>query len=169
MSLSHSYDRLYGPVTDVDYELVSEAAPETLASSAGLGVAQGVRLGGAQLGSVDPSALAGVIAALVSGSIEGREAGTLAFALRAAGLVRDPATMNAIVQQHGAGINAYIQQIDMPRLVQRVVQSARAENPGVLACALDPGAALPLLGLGAVVGGLAVSLIRSHSDASHDR
>lgn len=135
-------------IQDAVYEVVDEG------EGFGPGLA-GPPLSGALSGALagpDPAGIAAALAGLASGALRGREAQALTAVLNGMGYTRDRAQINAVVAQHGPVLNAWLGQINVEALAAAGVRSAQQDRPGVLACATDPSASLPLLALGAVVG-----------------
>ncbi|MEM6327154.1 MAG: hypothetical protein AAF791_08550, partial [Bacteroidota bacterium] len=138
--------------------LGSQTAPMFDADGAYLGeVPVEVSYGGGVSGPVVPG-LARAIAMLASGLLGNRKAELLTEAVVRGGLATDPVRFRAVASRDDAQLDELLGLVNWGRAAEIVADGAADVQPGLLACLSDPGASLPLLGTGALLGIAAAKL-----------
>jgi|MDTC01.2.fsa_nt_gb hypothetical protein len=138
------------------------AAVEVYDASTGAPIAPPVHAlaqAGVNGGPSTVDALVRLLASLASGVLADRKAELLTTGIVVAGLAKDPARFREIAARNDYALDAYVDAIDWPAVAELVTTSARSQRPGLLACATDPAAGLPLVIAGALGGYLLAQLL----------
>lgn len=104
-----------------------------------------------------PGAIAALLANLATGVLRGNEARAVSTLLIAQGYVRQPSVLRALVNQHETVLNDFLREIDIEAIVRRAFDGSG--RPGFAQCVSDPGAAVPIAGLGVLGGYLLKSIL----------